>query len=148
MRLQLGHMEYSSQGKIDPAGWPGGMDGLRMAINNELNNEGEENMAYSPEQVAAAVFAKPYARQGPGMKGTTNLGATVAWLDANLTAITTAQASSNAQIKSLVGAVAALSKGEPFDEAKLLAGVEDAAAAGVATALDSLKVTVEVPEHE
>jgi hypothetical protein len=37
-RLQLGHMEYSSQGKIDPAGWPGGMDGLRNSINNILNN--------------------------------------------------------------------------------------------------------------
>jgi len=36
MRLQLGHMEYSSQGKIDPAGWPGGMNGLRAAINTVL----------------------------------------------------------------------------------------------------------------
>lgn len=35
-RLQLGHMEYSSQGKIDPAGWPGGMDGLRASINKIL----------------------------------------------------------------------------------------------------------------
>lgn len=35
-RLQLGHMEYSSQGKIDPAGWPGGMDGLRASINTVL----------------------------------------------------------------------------------------------------------------
>lgn len=31
--LQLAHYEYSSQGKIDPAGWPGGMDGLRESIN-------------------------------------------------------------------------------------------------------------------
>jgi LysM repeat protein len=30
--LNIGHMEYSSTGKIDPAGWPGGMDGLRAAI--------------------------------------------------------------------------------------------------------------------
>lgn len=35
-RLQIGHMEYSSQGKIDPAGWPGGMDGLRRSINSIL----------------------------------------------------------------------------------------------------------------
>ena len=34
--LQLGHLEYSSQGKIDPAGWPGGMDGLRASINTVL----------------------------------------------------------------------------------------------------------------
>lgn len=32
-RLQLGHKEYSSEGKIDPAGWPGDMDGLRDQIN-------------------------------------------------------------------------------------------------------------------
>jgi hypothetical protein len=35
-RLQLGHLEYSSEGKIDPAGWPGGMDGLRASINSKL----------------------------------------------------------------------------------------------------------------
>jgi hypothetical protein len=145
MRLQLGHLEYSSQGKIDPAGWPGGMDGLRMAINDTLNNEGEDTMAATPEQVADAVFKKSYARQGPGVTGTTNLGATVAWLDANMNGIRTAQ---DAQIKSLVGAIAALSKGEAFDEAKLLASVEERAAAGVSAALDSLKVTVEVPDHE
>ena len=36
LRLQLGHLEYSSTGKIDPAGWPGGMDGLRASINAKL----------------------------------------------------------------------------------------------------------------
>lgn len=35
-RLQLAHAEYSSEGKIDPAGWPGGMDGLRASINELL----------------------------------------------------------------------------------------------------------------
>ena len=35
-RLQLGHMEYSDAGKIDPAGWPGGMDGLRASINRQI----------------------------------------------------------------------------------------------------------------
>lgn len=39
-RLQLGHLEYSSQGKIDPAGWPGGMDGLRASINAVLTGSG------------------------------------------------------------------------------------------------------------
>lgn len=34
--LQIAHYEYSSQGKIDPAGWPGGMDGLRDSINKIL----------------------------------------------------------------------------------------------------------------
>jgi hypothetical protein len=37
LRLQLGHKEYSSEGKIDPAGWPGDMDGLRASINKVLS---------------------------------------------------------------------------------------------------------------
>lgn len=36
MRIQLGHKEYSSQGKIDPAGWPGDMNGLRSQINAKI----------------------------------------------------------------------------------------------------------------
>lgn len=37
LRLQLGHKEYSSEGKIDPSGWPGDMNGLRASINAVLN---------------------------------------------------------------------------------------------------------------
>lgn len=36
LRLQLGHYEYSDAGKIDPAGWPGAMDGLRAQINAQI----------------------------------------------------------------------------------------------------------------
>lgn len=36
MRIQLGHKEYSDGGKIDPAGWPGDMDGLRAQINAKI----------------------------------------------------------------------------------------------------------------
>lgn len=36
LRLQIAHYEYSSQGKIDPAGWPGNMDGLRASITSAL----------------------------------------------------------------------------------------------------------------
>ena len=32
-QIQVAHKEYSSEGKIDPAGWPGDMDGLRSQIN-------------------------------------------------------------------------------------------------------------------
>ena len=39
LRLQIAHAEYSSEGKIDPAGWPGGMDGLRAAINDVLDDK-------------------------------------------------------------------------------------------------------------
>jgi hypothetical protein len=146
MRLQLGHLEYSSQGKIDPAGWPGGMDGLRVAINTELNNEGTTTVALNDEDLNR-IFGKKFDRKG-GMTGEATLGGVVAYIDSNMGRIINAQASHNAQVKALVGAVAALSKGEAFDEAKLLAGVEEAAAAGVSAALDSLKVTVEVPGNE
>lgn len=40
LRIQAGHLEYSSGGKIDPAGWPGGMDGLRASINAVLGGGG------------------------------------------------------------------------------------------------------------
>jgi hypothetical protein len=55
-----------------------------------------------------------------------------------------AVASQDAQIKALVGAVAAMAKGEPFDQAKLLAGVQSAAAQGVAQAIQSIDTTVTV----
>lgn len=50
LRLQLGHMEYSTEGKIDPAGWPGGMDGLRESINSIL--EGGAPVASLPVPAA------------------------------------------------------------------------------------------------
>ena len=36
LRLQIGHKEYSYDGKIDPAGWPGDMNGLRDQINQKI----------------------------------------------------------------------------------------------------------------
>jgi len=53
-RLALGHLEYSSEGKIDPAGWPGGMDGLRASINKKLAEP-----AGSGKTESAAVAAVP-----------------------------------------------------------------------------------------
>lgn len=35
-RPQIAHFEYSDAGKIDPAGWPGGMAGLRQSINAQI----------------------------------------------------------------------------------------------------------------
>jgi murein DD-endopeptidase MepM/ murein hydrolase activator NlpD len=51
-------------------------------------------------------------------------------------------AAQNAQIVSLISALANVSKGEPFDEAKLLAGVQSAAESGVKNAIESITVTV------
>lgn len=53
-------------------------------------------------------------------------------------------ASQSAQIKALVGAIAALAKGETLDEAKLLAGVQAAAEAGVKAGIQDGTVTVDV----
>lgn len=49
-----------------------------------------------------------------------------------------------AQVASLIGAIAAVSKGEPFDQAKLLAGVQSAAQAGVKSAIEAIQTTVTV----
>jgi hypothetical protein len=49
-----------------------------------------------------------------------------------------------AQIKNLVSALAAVAKGEKFDEAKLLAGVQAAAEAGVKAGIADGTVTVDV----
>lgn len=83
------------------------------------------------------IFERGITRGG-GPKGKTSLQSTLAYLDANLNRIVSAQSSSDAQIKALVGAVAALSKGEKFDEAKLLASIQASAAAGVKEAIESI----------
>jgi len=153
-RLQLGHKEYSSEGKIDPAGWPGDMDGLRASINKILAapapkppappvQKDELNMATVDD-----FYKKPFARQGPGATGTTNLGATISWMDSNLQNILNRITAADATIKALAGAIAAMSKGEEFDEAKLLASiaatVKTAAAEGVKESIDSIDTDVTV----
>lgn len=58
-RIQISHQEYSSEGKIDPAGWPGGMDGLRNSINAVL---ADEAVAPAPAQTKPA----PVTHSRPG----------------------------------------------------------------------------------
>ena len=96
----------------------------------------------TPQEVVDGVFNKPFSRQGPGATGVTNLGATVAWLDTNINGINQKLAAQDATIKSLVGAVAAVAKGQPLDEAKLLASIQSKVAAGVADAIKSIDTTV------
>lgn len=48
----------------------------------------------------------------------------------------------NAITSQLISALAAVSKGEPFDEAKLLEGVKAAAESGVKNAIENITVTV------
>lgn len=54
-RLQIGHKEWSSTGKIDPAGWPGDVDGLRASINAVLN--GSLPAAVVPQGIVAPAPA-------------------------------------------------------------------------------------------
>lgn len=69
-RLQIGHMEYSSEGKIDPAGWPGGMDGLRASINSILAGGKPAAPApaapAAPAPVAAGYVPDEHWRVDPG----------------------------------------------------------------------------------
>lgn len=58
-RLQLGHLEYSYDGKIDPAGWPGGMDGLRASINKVLS--GSNPVANPTPATPTAPVSTPVA---------------------------------------------------------------------------------------
>lgn len=71
LRLQLGHMEYSSEGKIDPAGLPGGMDGFRARINDVLDGTVETPApapapAPAPETVPTAYEPDPHWEVDPG----------------------------------------------------------------------------------
>lgn len=71
IELEIGHLEYSSEGKIDPAGWPGGMDGMRSSINAVLaggtinvQSTQEDDMP-SAQEIAAAVWGFRNPEQDP-----------------------------------------------------------------------------------
>ena len=156
-RIQAAHYEYSSQGKIDPAGWPGGMDGLRASINAVLAGSAPKPPAKDEEmplsdadvtKVAKAVHSLAWNRQGPGVTGATNLGAVVAWSDSNRLATEAKIAGVDAQVKGLVGAIKALAAGDTFDEEKLLASIEARTEAGVKSALESIQTTVTLKNGE
>lgn len=64
-RLQESHAAYSSEGKIDPAGWPGGMDGLRASINAVLDG--------APAIAPAGDIVKPAPVPAPTPAGNCNV---------------------------------------------------------------------------
>lgn len=57
LRAQIGHKEYSSQGKIDPFQWPGDMDGLRAQINAVLEGAAPAAPAPAPAPATPAPAA-------------------------------------------------------------------------------------------
>ncbi|QGZ16915.1 endolysin [Arthrobacter phage LittleTokyo] len=159
LRLQIGHLEYSSTGKIDPAGWPGGMDGLRAQINKVLAGGDLKPAGSSPAKPQGDVFTvaqfdELMEKLNKIDKTTYNTWAGV-WTGGKLGdqefrygALPIVAHSQNldaqnaAVIKNLIGALAATVKGEEFDEGKLLAGVQAAAEAGVKSAVESIATTV------
>ncbi|MCW1250669.1 N-acetylmuramoyl-L-alanine amidase, partial [Acaricomes phytoseiuli] len=102
-RLQLGHYEYSDAGKIDPAGWPGGMDGLRTQINKALTGAPTTertwlDMATENDLKAAirAVLNEKFSRQG-GVDGQASIQDIFAWFDATMRSVVRQTATATAQ---------------------------------------------------
>lgn len=114
----------------------------------------------TPEQIRAEVRAAIFdaAKQGdvgrmlgyfnwvetplPGWNGNVSAAARVAGTDQAVNDIRAQLGSLHGQVAGLVGALAAVNKGEPFDEGKLLEGVKAAAESGVKNAIESITVTV------
>lgn len=78
------------------------------------------------------IFGRKITRGG-GVPGETSLQATLAYQDANLTKLAQQNAAQSVQIEKLVGALAAVSTGQPFDQAKLLASISAAVKASLPT---------------
>jgi len=77
-----------------------------------------------------------------GWNGPVSAEARILGTDQAVNDIRALQAALNAQIAGLVGALAAVNKGEAFDQDKLLEGVKTAAETGVKEAIESITVTV------
>jgi hypothetical protein len=77
----------------------------------------------------------------PGWNGDVSAAARIAGTDQAVNDIRAQLGAQNGMIAGLVGALAAINKGEPFDEAKLLAGVQSAAETGVKNAIESITKT-------
>jgi murein DD-endopeptidase MepM/ murein hydrolase activator NlpD len=100
-----------------------------------------------PESDLKAIARAVHHAQLPiGGKNTVSHEMRIIMTDKIANEIRAQVASQSAQVKGLIGAISALSKGEPFDEAKLLAGVQAAASAGVKDAISSIETTVNIKE--
>ncbi|MBQ1443835.1 MAG: LysM peptidoglycan-binding domain-containing protein [Renibacterium sp.] len=87
LRIQAGHKEYSSEGKIDPAGWPGDMEGLRASINALL-----AGTAPTPEAVTPPVVTPPPVTPAAGpIQWLVEAGETLAQVQAYYNGPTAAQ---------------------------------------------------------
>lgn len=83
-----------------------------------------------------------FERMLPGWNGDASAAARIVGTDQAVNDIRAQLGAQNGMIAGLVGALAAINQGEPFDEAKLLAGVRAAAESGVKNAIESITVTI------
>lgn len=108
----------------------------------------------TPEQIFDAVWGGPGTPMihnnelGRGEYPRTTLGAmTDRIIRQQIVPLRQEVAAQNAQIANLISALANVSKGEAFDEAKLLAGVKSAAEEGVKNAIESIDTTVTISQE-
>lgn len=94
-------------------------------------------MAYldtKTSHVAGQTAARPVRRGGKDISWIQETADTKTIAMKNQTAL----AALSAKVDGLVGAIAALNTGEKFDEAKLLASIEEATKRGIAAAIDTV----------
>lgn len=124
LRLQLGHKEYSSEGKIDPAGID--MNTFRASINKILASKQPANSASKPKpgptskewsdmatkaEIKAAmreVLTEPHAKldaRGRKTKNTTNLIYELQYVAANFAEIRAANKTTHTLLKAIAEAV-------------------------------------------
>ena len=106
----------------------------------------------SKEDIAAVVWGGPGGtmihnyRLNRGEYPQTILGAFEGRMQNEILPVALAPLQST--VAGLVGALKAVTAGEAFDEAKLLAGVQAAAEAGVKNAIESIETTVTIKQDD
>jgi predicted phage-related endonuclease len=110
-------------------------------VHNQTNDRGAWFFTHIADTILDRQFTIQEADK-PDRK--TSLRTEVSYLFANFRLVRNMIAENTAVQKTLVAALNSVSKGEPFDEAKLLAGVQAAARAGVGDALASVESTVTI----
>lgn len=129
--LGNGSLSYASESVEVIREWDdmASRDDIKQAI-REVTKEG-----YG---IVDSVWYRPVG----GWNGHVSAEARLAGTDQAVNDIRAQLGALHGQVAGLIGALAAVSKGEPFDEAKLLAGVQSAAEVGVKNAIESITVTV------
>lgn len=123
-----------------------------MATIEELNqsnfNDTVERVKKLPAETANQVWNNAVFTRSGGVGGESTPLNEMKWLPANFRDVkqllASLLASQEAQTKAFLGAIAALNKGESFDQTKLVASIQEATTAGVMAALEGLAVTGEV----